>query len=266
MEFAIFSKFMREQSVEQLGQEVQALGFSGIEFPVRLGYQCEPDNVSTELVPLVEKLRNDFGIDVPIVTNGHDPSASSTEALYAACGEAGVKFIRPAYWGVSGMQWWETHVRAVSKIKVLERLSEKYGVKTVIHMHSGKLLTSTCLGTQLLVRECDPRYVGVYFDPAHLALDGEDYEMGLGIVKSHLCLIGVKNCCYVKVGESETDGQIWGISWVPLKVGLVPWGTVIQLLKTIDYDGILCFHAEYSEHSRTTEFVTSDFQYVRALL
>ena len=260
MKFAVFSKFMRDYSIEQIGEKVKSLGFSGIEFPVRPGFQCEPGEVSTKLVPLVKQLRDDFGVDVPIVTNGHDPLSSNVEALYEACAEAGVRFIRPGYWGVEGMNYWEAYDKAIKQLKGLERLSEKYGVKTAIHMHAGKLLTANCLGTQLLVRECDPQYVGVYFDPAHIALDGEDYEMGLGIVKSHLCLVGVKNCCYVKSGEN------WKSSWVSATEGLVPWATVIQLLKNIGYDGILCFHAEYSEHNRTVELVASDLRYIRSLL
>jgi sugar phosphate isomerase/epimerase len=260
MEFALFSKFMKGYSIEQLGEKVRALGFSGIEFPVRPGFQCEPGEVSTKLVPLVKRLRDGFGIGVPIVTNGHDPSSPSIEALYAACGEAGVRFFRPAYWGVEGMNYWEAHGKAIIQLKGLERLSEKYGVKTAIHMHAGRLLTANCLGAQLLVRECDPQYGGVYLDPAHMSLDGEDYEMGLGIVRSHLCLVGVKSCCYVKSGGN------WGVSWVSLTEGLVPWATVIQLLKGMGYDGVLCFHAEYSQHDQTAELVASDLQYISSLL
>lgn len=260
MKSAIFSKFMKGYSVEQLGEKVRSLGFSAIEFPVRPGFQCEPEEVSTRLIPLIKRLRDDFGVDVPIVTNGHDPSSSSIQALYEACGEAGVEFIRPGYWGVTGMDYWAAYDKAIKQLKGLEHLSEKCGVKTAIHMHSGKLLTANCLGTQLLTRECDPQYVGVYFDPGHMALDGEDYEMGLGIVRSHLCLVGIKNCCYM-----GSEGN-WKSSWVSLTEGLVPWAAVIQLLKSIDYDGTLCFHAEYSEHDRTADLVASDLQYVCSLL
>ena len=69
MEFALFSKFMRAESVEQLGQKVQSLGFSGIEFPVRPGYQCEPDKVSTT---------PQLTIDKPLVHVGGNPYAIQT--------------------------------------------------------------------------------------------------------------------------------------------------------------------------------------------
>jgi sugar phosphate isomerase/epimerase len=260
MEFSIFSKYMIGYTVEQLGKKVQELGFSGIEFPLRPGYQCEPGDVSTKFVPMVKRLRDDFGIDVPIVTNGHDPSLPAIEAIYEACSSAGVRYFRSSYWGVNGLDYWEAHGKALKDIKGLEKLSEKYGVKTAIHMHAGKLLTAHCLGTQLLVRECDPKYVGVYLDPAHMSLGGEDYEMGLGIVKSHLCLVGVKNCCYV-----GSPGH-WGTSWVPIFDGLVPWANVIKLLKNIGYDGVLCFHAEYSDHDRTSEYVADDLRNIKSLI
>jgi sugar phosphate isomerase/epimerase len=79
MQFALFSKFMKGYSVEKLAENVKSLGFSGIEFPVRPGFQCEPEEISTKLVPLVKRLRDDFEIDVPVVTNGHDPSSSGIQ-------------------------------------------------------------------------------------------------------------------------------------------------------------------------------------------
>ena len=62
------------------------------------------------------------------------------------------------------------------------------------------------------------------------------------------------------------SGDNWNVTWGPLTEGLVPWPMVIQLLKNIDYDGILCFHAEYSQHDRTAELVSSDFDYIKSLL
>lgn len=263
MEFALFTKFMRGLSIEEVGRKTKALGFSYIEFPVRGEFECNLENVSVTLPAVADELRS-AGVKIAIVASDlKEASQKEANYLYEASREAGAKYIRPGYWEVKGLNYWETYDWVIRQIKGLEKLSERHGVKTVIHIHSGKLLTPHCLATYLLVKECDPRYVGVYYDPAHLALDGEDYELGLGIILDHLSLVAVKNCCYVK--QDDSSGQ-WQRLWVSLREGLVPWPRVLSLLQGIGYDGFLCLHAEYSDGSRVEKLVADDFGYLQSLL
>ena len=47
--FSVFSKPWKTQSLAELGELVCELGYDGIEFPVRPGYQVEPENVVRDL-------------------------------------------------------------------------------------------------------------------------------------------------------------------------------------------------------------------------
>lgn len=266
MKFALFSKFMRGLSIEEVASKTRALGLSAVEFPVRGEFECNLENVGKTL-PSVAKRLHTAGVEIVVVASDiKEADRKEGDYLYEACREAGAPFVRPGYWIVDGLDYWEKYDRAVRQLGFLQKLSEKHGVKTLVHVHSGKILSANCAMTYMLVKDCDPRYVGVYFDPAHIAADGEDYEMGLGIIRKYLSGVAIKNCCYVQTGESSVNGTQWGLRWVSARTGLVPWGKVLQLLKDIDYNGFFCFHAEYTEHESTEDLVADDVRYIKGIL
>ena len=47
--FTVFTKPWREPTIEALADHVKALGFDGVELPVRPGYQVPPEAVATLL-------------------------------------------------------------------------------------------------------------------------------------------------------------------------------------------------------------------------
>lgn len=266
MKDVLFTKLMRGLSIKEVARRTKALGFSAVEFPVRGEFESNLKNVHRTLPPVAQRLRSE-GIDITLVASDiQQADTREGEYLYEACQRAGAPFVRPGYWFVQGLNYWEKYDWAVRQLQTLQKLSEKHGVKTLIHIHSGKLLSANCSSTYMLIKECDPQYVGIYWDPGHMAADGEDYEMGLGIVQRYLSGVAVKNCCYVKTGESPTEGACWELRWVPLREGLVPWAKVIGLLKTIGYSGFLSFHAEYAEQERAEQLVAEDLKFIRSII
>jgi len=260
MRWVLFSKLFPGADVDELAEKVRATGFDAIELPVRPGYQCPPQEASERLVPTVERLRG-LGIEVPIVTapvvESTDPL---TQTIYEACGRAGVQYLRPDYWRVEGGQYWDAFHRAKRQVKGLEQLSQRTGVKTALHIHSGKFLTSTCATTHRLVEECDPQHVGIYLSPPHMARGGEDVEMGLGIGGEHRCLVDHKNFAWERGGGG---GHRAGVSsWE----GLVDWRRVIELLRQVGYDGLISFHPEYDDDAHAADLVAKDREYVSELI
>jgi len=257
---ALFSKLFRGSDADALAEKVRATGFDAIELPVRPGYQCPPEEAAERLVPTVERLRQ-LGVEVPIVTAPVvEPTDPLTQAIYEACGQAGVRILRPGYWQVAGREFWEFFRRARRQVQGLCQLSQRTGVKTALHIHSGKFLTSTCATTYRLVEGCDPRYVGIYLSPPHMALDGEDVEMGLGIVGEYLCLVDHKNFAW------ERRDSRWQRIGVSSWEGLVDWRQVITLLREVGYDGLICFHPEYDDDAHAAGLVTRDREYIKGLL
>ncbi|MEA3346271.1 MAG: sugar phosphate isomerase/epimerase [Chloroflexota bacterium] len=260
MQLALFSKLFPGGDVDQLAEKVKATGFKAIELPVRPGYQCPPEEAAERLVPTVERLLA-LGVEVPIATAPVvEPADPLTQAIYEACGRAGVRYFRPDYWRVEGSRYWDVFHRARRQVKGLEQLSQRAEVKTVLHIHSGKFLTSTCATTRRLVEDCDPQYVGIYLSPPHMALDGEDVEMGLGIVGKYLSLVDHKNFAW----ERRNSG--WHRVGVSSREGLVDWPQVIKLLREVGYEGIICFHSEYDDEAHAAELVARDREYVSGLI
>ena len=85
-----------------------------------------------------------------------------------------------------------------------------------------------------LIRGFDPQYVGAYIDTGHLILDGEDYEIGIAMVKYYLALVALKDAVYFK---GEEDGELIDRPmFVKPGKGLVPWKKFFTLLLDAGYD------------------------------
>ena len=48
-----------------------------------------------------------------------------------------------------------------------------------------------------LIKGFDPQYVGAYPDFGHLALDGEDWAMGLAMIRDYISVVGIKDAYYL---------------------------------------------------------------------
>ena len=87
IQFSVFSKPWKTQSLAELGELVRTLGYDGVEFPVRPGYQVEPENILRDLPQATRQLA-EFGVRIYSVAGPTD------EATIVACAEAGVPIIR----------------------------------------------------------------------------------------------------------------------------------------------------------------------------
>lgn len=78
--FSVFTKPWK-MPLPELGRHISGLGFTGVELPVRPGYQVEPEHVGRDL-PRAAKQLGDFGLSITSV------AAPTEEATIAACAEA----------------------------------------------------------------------------------------------------------------------------------------------------------------------------------
>ena len=126
--WSVFTKPWKTQSMHELGQLVSGLGFDGIEFPLRAGFQAEPQNAERDL-PRLASILAEYGVKITSV------ASDTTESVFAACQAAGVPMIRimaPADPSVSWMQAMD------QKKRELERLlpfCQKYSVQVGVQQH-----------------------------------------------------------------------------------------------------------------------------------
>ena len=265
-----FTKFLRGLSPQEITETVKGMGFDGLDLAVREGQCVNPDNVRKALPGAVSVWRK-AGLSVPMVsteTNLVDPRDSTVEAIFAACAEAGVKEVKIGYWQwKEGESYWSMVDQARRDLEDFGKLSGKYGVRTLVHNHSGPYLACNASTLMTLLRDFDPACVGAYIDPAHLSINGEPLPLALEIVGRHLAMVAVKNVVYV--GSASAEGRKWKTEWCPLQDGLVDWEEAVGLLRKRGYAGPLSLHGEYSgpeDRAAILKNVAQDVRYLRSIV
>ncbi len=245
MEIVLNSKFFTELSVEQLGEKAIELGYDGVDICVRPGHPIHVDNV-IEALPKAMKVWRGQHLTCPLATAATDitnPNAPEVERLYAACAAAGIPRLKIGFWRFNEEDdYWQVIDAARRELEEFDAFSEKYGVQTCYQIHSGPCIGSNCAGLMHLIRGFDPQHIGAYPDPGHLALDGEDWAMGLAMVGDYLSIVGIKDALYLPQPDRTPP---YVPCFVKVGDGCVDWQRYLGLLCKSGFNGPLTVHTEY---------------------
>lgn len=269
MQFVMFTKHLEGLDLPQIIEGLKSAGMSGADLCVRPGYPVNPENVKTAL-PEAAKQFADEGLSIPMVTTPGDftePDMDYAESLYEACGEVGVKHLKLGYWHWKpDMRYWEEVDRVRSLLEGFQELSEKSGVQTVVHNHSGRSMGLNSSSVMNLVKGFDPKHVGVFADAGHLSVCGEPIDMALDIVRDYLALIAFKDL--MRERRVQNGKASWQVRVVPLGSGFVEWETLLSTLKAMKFDGVVTMHSEYSGCPPETviDLARIDLRFIKALL
>jgi len=258
IKFSLFTKPWKNISIDELGKFVSELGFDGIEFPLRPGYQVEPQNAEKELPAMAKKLREEYGVEILSVASITD------ENIFAACAEAGVPVIRIMVNVDPDLGYMGTEAKKKKELEGLIPLCEKYEVKIGVQQHCG-LMTSNCMEVLHLIEDFDPKYIGAIWDAAHSGLAGEEPEQALDIVWSHLCMVNFKNAFYRRINGPEADEAQWGRFFTTGNHGLCSWPRAVKYLKKRGYKGTVCLPAEYTDEANVNRYIAKDIAYIKSL-
>jgi sugar phosphate isomerase/epimerase len=253
--FSVFTKPWK-MPMPELGLLVSRLGFNGIELPVRPGFQVEPRNVARDL-PIAARQLAEHGLRIFSVAGPTD------EVTIATCAELGIPVIRiMAPIGKAGYLAAESGLRR--ELDALVPLLDRHGVTVGVQNHYGRFV-SNASGLRQLVARYDPRHVAVVWDAAHNALSGEEPELGLELVWSHLRLVNLKNAIWRRTNGPEAEAAHWEVYWTTGRQGLASWPRVAAELRARAYRGIVCLTAEYSDEPAVNRLIAEDLAYARAL-
>ena len=255
--FAVFVKPWKTLSIVEIGEKVKSLGFDFIELPVREGFACEPETVTRTLPKAVKEL-SEIGIKVLAVTA---ESALDDERLYAACAEAGIRQNRIML-RTRDMSYFEAESQARKELDAALPWCERYGLRIGIQNHKGRFIASSAIGMYHLLKDYDPDYIGVVWDPAHNALEGEEPDFAIDILQNYLYYINLKNGYWQRINSFQEEAQ-WKVHWTPGSQGRASWTRVSEKLKSIGYKEPFCFSAEYSDESQLDDFIKQDLAYAK---
>ncbi len=260
-ELAIFSKPWMRLPLPKLAAHIQSLGFDLIELPVRPGFQVEPDDIERDL-PAAVKLLREHGIGVLNVTAA---LPLDDERLYSACAAAGIKMNRVMFWQ-GHADYWTAEAQARRQLDSALPFCERYDLRIGVQNHSGRFVPVNEMGAYHLLKDYDPRYAAAVWDPAHNALEGMDSDAALDILTPYLCVVNLKNAYWRRVTGPEAAAAEWKIYWTSGAQGRASWSRVIAKLKALDYQGPICFSAEYSDEARVDDLIVCDLAFARRLL
>ena len=247
MKLIVFSKLLRDKSIDELAELALQHQFDGYDLCVRPGYPVSPDNAAVELPKAVKRLA-DSGLSVPMVTGNFDllsPDHPTAKPILAAMDKAGVRLIKLGYYRFDpeAQEYWAEVDRIRTIFEDWERMGREYGVKICYHTHSGRLMGLNCATLAHLIRGFDPRYIGAFVDAGHTAIEGAEFPVGLSIVREYLSIVAVKD---VLVEREEVNGHGRRLlSWVPAGQGIVDWTAVFDELKRVGYGGPVSVHCEF---------------------
>jgi sugar phosphate isomerase/epimerase len=255
--YSVFTKPWPDLSIPELGELVSGLGFQAVEFPVRPGYQVEPEDVTQGLPRLAEGLA-EHGVGIASVAGPID------EPTIAACAEAGVPTIRICVSIDREAGYLAEVERLQREYDALVPLLEQYGVQIGIQNHCGYDVPNA-LGIQHLIGKYDPAHFGAVWDAAHEALAGTEPEFAIDIVWSHLCMVNLKNGFWRRTNGPEAQYAQWKSYWTSGRHGLAVWPRVVDELTRRDYEGVVCLTAEYADHDAVNRLITEDLAFAKGL-
>lgn len=256
--FTVFTKPWKTVPLPQLGRFVHGLGFHGIELPVRPGFQVEPERVSRGL-PEAAKTLADFGVKIASVAGPTD------EPTIAACAQAGVPVIRICVGIRRDESYLQGEARLQREFDVLVPILARYGVTLGIQNHCGRDVCHA-MGLRSLIGKYDPKQIAAVWDAAHNALQGEEPELALDIIWSHLCMVNLKNAVWQRRNTLKEGPAEWRPHWVGGREGLASWTRVAADLKRRGYQGVVCLTAEYDDHEAVDRLIAEDLAFAKSLL
>ena len=280
MEICLNSKFFSDLSVVEFGEKTLALGYDGIDICVRPGHPINADN-AIKTLPVAVQTWEKQGLTCPLATAAVDiidPHEPVVENLFAACSEAGIPRLKIGIWRYnSGDQYWHVVKTARKALESFADYSRHYGVQTCYQTHSGPCIGSNCAGLMHLIKGFEPELVGAYPDLGHIALDGEDWAMGLEMVRNHLAVVGIKDALYQHQSNRQPP---FNPRFVKVGDGCVDWQRCVNILADFAFEGPLTVHTEYNfdetiirqvgyagtTPSNLEEWAKSDAAYLRRLL
>lgn len=245
-------------SIPELGKHIAALGFDGVEMPVRPGYPVTPENVTKEL-PRAARTLAEYGLKIASIAGPTD------EKTMAACAEVGIPIIRICVGHREDETYMEGEARLQREYDALIPLLERYDMTLGIQNHYGKRDICNAMGLRHLIEKYDPKRIGAVWDAGHNGLEGEQPESAIDIVWSHLCMVNLKSAYWRRTNGPEAEQATWESYWTTGRQGRANWPCVAAELTRRGYEGVVCLTAEYTDEAAVDRLVAEDIAYARSL-
>lgn len=237
-----FTKCLQFLNFEQIADVLACLEFDGADITVRPDGQIEPANVKAELPKAVKTLQK-AGIAVPMmvtaVTDATDPL--SIETLKVAA-DAGIGYYRMGWLAYDFKKTIQQNLDGYKgSFEKLAKLNEKLGIHGGYQNHSGLHVGAPVWDLYGLVKEVDPKYLGVQYDIRHATTEGGYcWLLGMKRVEPWIRSICIKDFVWGKDAKGA-----WKHQNVLLGEGMVSFDEFLKEYRGLNVEAPVSMHFEY---------------------
>ncbi|MES2460046.1 MAG: TIM barrel protein [Armatimonadota bacterium] len=243
----VFSKHLAGPPLADIARRLRAMEITAVDLTVRAGGHVEPDRVEDDLPRAAAELAQ-HGVRIgQITTNITDARDKTTESILRSAASLGIGFYKLGYYpykGFGGLRQQRDEVKA--KVKDLGAISHDIGIQGGFHNHSDTFIGASLWDIDYILQDVAPEAIGLYFDPAHAAIEGgsKGWEMGLDLLKDRVVMLAVKDFLWSE-DRGYAGGRRFKVQFCPMEIGTVRWPETLRHLAALGYTGPISLHSEY---------------------
>jgi sugar phosphate isomerase/epimerase len=238
-------------SYEEMAALLAQLGFDGADLTVRPGGQILPENVKKDL-PKAHNLLRKAGIGTDMIaTHLNDPDQPELRPILKTMASLEIRHYRMGYLNYDNRKTIPENLDKYKRtFEKLEKINRVYGVTANYQNHAGTHLGGPVWDLYSLLKDCDPRYIGVQYDIRHATVEGNmSWPAGMKLIAPWINTTVIKDFIWDKNNEGK-----WGVKNVPLGEGMVDFEKYFEMYKNLKISGPISIHYEYdlggAEHGK----------------
>ena len=252
---------------------LKSCGYDGVEWTVRAGGFLDPTLATAERMKALKSAADKAGIKAENIVvdylRGDDPDAERVILLAA---DAGFRSFRGDYFKYDRAKTNRENFDAFrSGFDSLEKLARKSGLKACYQNHSTynkkvPLFGSLVWDLASVVKDHDPKYIGIQYDPMHVRAEGgPSWDHTLGAIAPWIDIVCLKDFYY----KLDASGKDWKRELVPAGKGIVDFAEVKRLMELEGVAPRYTVHYDYdfpTDETGARAFASSDLKHYRSIL
>lgn len=231
----------------QQGIEVaKGAGFPAIAWTVRGGAHVEAANVRRDLPPILAATHA-AGLSTPMIITAIDQPNAEAETIMETMRAHGIRRYRVATNRYDLSKEIQPQYDALRRrIEAIARMNEKHDTVAMFHTHSGGAIGGAGWDLWMLVRDFDPRYIGLNYDIGHTTVKGgSGVQEGIRAAHKHIHALSVKDFHWIRRTDAAPGQWAWRNEFIPPGQGMVNFGDAFRYMKSIGFNGPLEQYFEY---------------------
>jgi len=237
-----FTKCLQFLNFDQIAEVLARLEFDGADITLRPGGQIEPKNAKSELPKAVKSLQK-AGVGIPMMTTAVTDADDklSIETLKIAA-DSGIKYYRMGWLGYDFSKTIQQNLDSYkTQLEKLAQLNEKLGIHGGYQNHSGLHVGAPVWDLYELLKDVDPKYLGVQYDIRHATTEaGYSWLLGMKRVEPWIRTICIKDFVWSKNEKGE-----WKHENVMLGEGMVKFDEFLKEYAALKVEAPISMHFEY---------------------